>query len=314
MRIVTRAEWGARPFRNGPPVVPLSWRRWFIVHYPGAGTPPRNVGDYAKWIERIHMDQNGWRGVGYNFFIGPDGAIAEGCGRDVRGSHSPPHNVDGFGVNIWTSNGVATPESMHAARQLYERLCDQTGRRLQIGWHGMDYPTECPGPQLRSWAKAGMPDPLAGTIVNPPAPAPVPEGGLFGMTKIATYRRRKHTARDGKWTTVKVDPEKGYVTLFIGPGNCLATVKVEADIPEGVTLQGRFYEVDFKSGQKTKRISDHLIGLELTHTSGNTYGGVTDLTYIGPGREGRSRRLRFEMIAYGADVEVSRIDFDVMGE
>lgn len=159
MRIITRAEWGARPFRNGPPVVPLSRRRWFIVHYPGAGTPPRNVGDYAKWIERIHMDQNGWRGVGYNFFIGPDGAIAEGCGRDVRGSHSPPHNVDGFGVNIWTSNGVATPESMHAARQLYERLCDQTGRRLQIGWHGMDFPTECPGPQLRSWAKAGMPDP-----------------------------------------------------------------------------------------------------------------------------------------------------------
>lgn len=159
MRIITRAEWGARPFRNGPPVVPLSRRRWFIVHYPGAGTPPRNVGDYAKWIERIHMDQNGWRGVGYNYFIGPDGAIAEGCGRDVRGSHSPPHNVDGFGVNIWTSDGVATPESMHAARQLYERLCDQTGRKLQIGWHGMDYPTECPGPQLRSWSKAGMPDP-----------------------------------------------------------------------------------------------------------------------------------------------------------
>lgn len=167
MRIISRKDWGARPFRTPAPHVPLSARRWFIVHYPGAGTPPSSARDYAKWIERIHMDQNGWRGVGYNFFVGKNGDVAEGCGRDVRGSHSPPHNYDGIGVNIWTSNGIPTEAGKRAARQLYDELCVQAGRTLKIGWHGMDYPTACPGPQLRDWAKHGMPvsglsDPGAG--------------------------------------------------------------------------------------------------------------------------------------------------------
>lgn len=157
MRIIKRSEWGARPFRTPAPHVPLCDRRWFIVHYPGLGTPPSDVGDYARWIERIHMDQNGWRGVGYNFFIGEDGDTAEGCGRDVRGSHSPPHNYDGIGVNIWTSQGQPTEAGMRAARELYEQLCDEARRTLEIGWHGMDYPTACPGPVLQKWAMAGMP-------------------------------------------------------------------------------------------------------------------------------------------------------------
>lgn len=157
MKIITRAEWGARPFRNGPPTVPLSQRREFTIHYPGAGTPPKDVKSYAKWIERIHMDQNGWRGVGYNYFVDAYGAVAEGCGRDVRGAHSPPHNIDGFGVNIWTSNGVPTEAGKRAARELYDHLCQVTGRKLRIGWHGRDFATACPGPLLIAWAKAGMP-------------------------------------------------------------------------------------------------------------------------------------------------------------
>lgn len=164
MKIITRAEWGARPFRTPAPHVPLSSRQWFIVHYPGAGTPPRDAKSYAKWIERIHMDQNGWRGSGYNFLIDADGNIAEGCGRDVRGSHSPPHNVDGIGVNVWTSNGKPTEAGKRACRELYDELNRQAGRTLRIGWHGMDYATECPGPALRTWAQAGMPTaPAAGT-------------------------------------------------------------------------------------------------------------------------------------------------------
>lgn len=182
MKIITRAQWGARPFRTPAPHVPLSSRRWFIVHYPGAGTPPRDAKGYAKWIERIHMDGNGWRGVGYNYLVDADGDIAEGCGRDVRGSHSPPHNVDGIGVNLWTSNGKSTAKAMHAARELYEQLNRQVGRKLRIGWHGMDYPTECPGPQLREWARQGMPDPLADT-------KPTPTKDWFDMATAAELRK-----------------------------------------------------------------------------------------------------------------------------
>ncbi len=35
MRIIPRAEWGAKPWRNQPATVPASARRYFLVHYHG---------------------------------------------------------------------------------------------------------------------------------------------------------------------------------------------------------------------------------------------------------------------------------------
>lgn len=175
MKIITRKQWGARPFRTPPTRVPLSSRRYFVVHYPGAGTPPKDVMAYAKWIERIHMDQNGWRACGYNYFIS-HGKIAEGCGRDVIGSHSPPRNRDGIGVNIWTSNGRPRDEDLQLARELYDQLCRQAGRKLIMSYHGKDYPTECPGPALREWVRDGMPvaKSPAGASGEKPAEKPKP--------------------------------------------------------------------------------------------------------------------------------------------
>lgn len=173
MRIMTRSEWGARPFKRPRTRVPITSRRYAVFHYPGAGTPPKNIRDYAKWIERIHMDEKDWSGVGYNFFIS-HGQVAEGCGRDIVGAHSPPRNRDGIGINIWTSNGVPLPGDLDLARDLYEQLCAQAGRRLIPWWHGRDHPTACPGPHLIAWVKAGMPrtsnqKPGGGAPANEPA-------------------------------------------------------------------------------------------------------------------------------------------------
>lgn len=160
--------------------VPLSTRRYFVIHYPGAGTPPSEVGAYAKWIERIHVDQNGWSGVGYNYFIS-HGKIAEGCGRDIVGSHSPPRNYDGIGVNIWTSNGVPLDEDLVLARQLYDDLNRAKGGEPLIkSYHGKDYPTECPGPILRNWVNSGMPSPAA---------TAVPEKDWFDMATADELRK-----------------------------------------------------------------------------------------------------------------------------
>lgn len=189
MKIITRSQWGARPFRTPAPHVPLSSRTWLIVHYPGAGTPPRDVREYAKWIERIHMDERGWRGSGYNYLIGANGEIAEGCGRDVVGAHSPPHNRDGIGVNVWTSNGQPTEAGKAACRALYDRLCAQAGRRLQIGWHGMDYPTSCPGPSLRKWAQDGMP-------VAPSTGGPTGPDELDPLEEIMSFYDSKREFRE----------------------------------------------------------------------------------------------------------------------
>lgn len=183
MNIITRAQWGARPFARPRQSVPLSSRKFFVVHYPGAGTPPADVVAYAKWIERIHMDQNGWAGVGYNYFIS-HGQVAEGCGRDIVGSHSPPHNVDGTGVNIWTSNGVPLDEDLDLCRDLYEQLNRQKGGVPLVRWyHGRDYATECPGPTLRAWVLNGMPRPSGKTEASPAPEPPDPLEEIMGFYK-----------------------------------------------------------------------------------------------------------------------------------
>lgn len=187
MNIITRAQWGARPFARPRQSVPLSSRKFFVVHYPGAGTPPSDVVAYAKWIERIHMDQNGWAGVGYNYFIS-HGRIAEGCGRDIVGSHSPPHNYDGIGVNIWTSNGQPRDEDLDLCRDLYEQLNRQKGGVPLVRWyHGRDYATECPGPTLRTWVLNGMPRPSGKTEATP-APEPEP---LDPLEEIMGFYKNK---------------------------------------------------------------------------------------------------------------------------
>jgi hypothetical protein len=231
--IITRAQWGARAFVRPRRTVSLSMREWFIIHYPGAGTPPNSVGEYAKWIEQIHVVQNGWSGVGYNFF-GAHGQIAEGCGQNIVGAHSPEHNVDGIGVNLWTSHGRPEPETQLAVRELYEDLCDRRGRRLKIGWHGMDYATECPGPILRDWARRGMPVDKVIAPVTPPRPVPpLKKEGIFGMTD--TQMLDSHHNWDLKpGAEVSIQFPGGPYSLLTGPVQFEAHGGLEVSgIPEG---------------------------------------------------------------------------------
>lgn len=321
MRIHSRGELGARSFTTPPPIVPLSSRDWLINHYPGAGTPPRELEALRRWIENIHMNQRRWRGVGYNYVIDAYGNVGEGAGRDVVGAHSPPHNRDGIGVMYWCSNGITTPEAMHAGVQLRNELNrEKGGTPLRIGYHGMDFPTECPGDQIRSWSKKGMPDPLAGTVVIPPLgdPTPISPRGLLDMADIKIIRRAKHVAQHGKWSTVRLN-DRGDLTLYTGPGNVIVTVQVQADIPAGASLQGRFYQVNFRKGSETVRVPGTTLPplMELEATGGQTFGSAVYMDPISAGPEGWSRRLRFELVAWTKNkkpINVPRIEFRVMGE
>lgn len=295
MRIYTRAELGSRPFRTPPATVPLSRRAEVTIHYYGAGTPPRELRAFRKAIEHIHMDQRGWRGVGYNYVVDANGLIGEGAGRDVVGAHSPPHNWDGLGIIVWTENGVPTDAAMVGARRLYDELCRQAGRRLEIGWHGRDFATECPGPHLRKWAQAGMP------VSTPPASpgTGAPSEGLFGMSDFKLWQGRTAVApASGAWVTVVLD-DKGGISLNTEPGQVLAIATIDADIPKGCTLQARFYEVDYKKGEKTVRVTKPMVAQELLPTSGKTFGPVVFLENVRAKKKGWSRRVRLEIKATG---------------
>ena len=160
--IVSRAQWGAtRPIPAGRHV-PLTQRRGVTIHWPASNT----TGDPAnqvRAIERAHLGQ-GWAIIGYNFLVasrpgGPgDGLIFEGCGRDIRGIHSPPTNTTNFGICILQQmNTPPSQAALNSTRALYNWLTQICGRQLTMSWHGREFATACPGPQLIAWTRAGMP-------------------------------------------------------------------------------------------------------------------------------------------------------------
>jgi hypothetical protein len=178
MQIVTRAQWGSVTPNISGRNVPLSSRRFYVGHWPVMGA--RDERQWCRDIERIHRGQ-GWACIGYNFVVGQSGTVYEGAGLMNRGIHSPPRNVDGFGVCFLqpsTANGTPTAPISQAMRNggraLYEWLCQQTGRRLTMSWHGRDFATACPGPDVRNWISSGMPA-TGGAGPAPPTPEPEEE-------------------------------------------------------------------------------------------------------------------------------------------
>ena len=177
--VIRRAQWGAQfPVPGGRHVAP-SARRWFVVHWPGSAV----AGDpFAVWraIERAHRQGQGWAAApGYNFGITRDGRILEGCGRDVRGIHSPPRNADGFGVCVLIAVGETPPQAaLNATRALYSWLNSVAGRTLGMASHSTHWATQCAGPALNDWVRRGMP--ATGGAPAPPAPPPSQGGGPPG--------------------------------------------------------------------------------------------------------------------------------------
>ncbi|WP_050487172.1 peptidoglycan-binding protein [Streptomyces sp. CNS654] len=157
--IISRAEWGARPWNGTPRSVPLSQRTEFFVHWFG-GVPGSPTGSaLAREVERLHIDGNRWAGVGYNFIVDQDGAIYEGRGWGLQGAHCPGHNISGLAVLIAVGKGgaKASAKALAAARALYDEACRRTGRSLARRGHRDGIATECPGPDLYEWVKSGMP-------------------------------------------------------------------------------------------------------------------------------------------------------------
>ncbi|MCY0933620.1 peptidoglycan-binding protein [Streptomyces sp. H34-S4] len=155
--IVSRSEWGAKPWNGNPNYVALSQRTEFFIHYDGADHINRTGVSVPQAIERGHLGQ-GWAGVGYNFVVDQDGTAFEGRGWTLQGAHCPNHNVSGIGVQI-AIGGDQEPsaKALATARALYDEACRKTGKTLAKKGHKDGIATSCPGGKLYAWVKAGMP-------------------------------------------------------------------------------------------------------------------------------------------------------------
>lgn len=167
MQLIKRQDWGARS-----PKVPLSHlasTHGVKVHFTGDHVDPvmaaRHIlcGDLVRAIQAFHMDVNQWNDIAYTALICPHGFVFEG-----RGLHHLPA-ANGAGLNsghyavcgLVGNSGLVDPsnEMLGGLRDAIEWLRTQGDAGNEIKGHRDGYSTDCPGPKLYAWVKAGAPRP-----------------------------------------------------------------------------------------------------------------------------------------------------------
>lgn len=215
MDIISRSEWGARPWADQPSTVSLDERTEYFTHYDGATHITRTGFAIPRAIDAEHHG-NGWSGIGYAFVVSQAGEIFEGRGWDLQQAHCPGHNRSGFGVQI-AIGGDQEPskEALAASRWLYDEACRRTGRTLAKKGHKDGYATDCPGDKLYAWVQAGMPADAAPSQPTKPAPSkPAPSAPAFPGHYLRNYteghgtRAWQQRMKDRRWP-ITVDDEYG---------------------------------------------------------------------------------------------------------
>lgn len=199
-RQVSRSAWGARAPRSR---TSTTWaaRTGFTVHY-SAGPPTQT----PRQIQNFHMDGRGWADVGYNFLVDRRGNVYEGRGWLTVGAHASPYNTSHIGVCFIGRDGDATPAAKAAIRGLYDEANRRAGRTLSRSWHGglSGNSTSCPGADLRSWVRAGMPGGSGGDApqTSPTSSAPAFPGPILiqpPVRRTETCRRWQQRMRERGW-------------------------------------------------------------------------------------------------------------------
>lgn len=160
--IITCPQWGARPPKQGIELVRQAQR--FIMHHTAGHV--RQLGDpqvttraeamqYARDIQRFHMDSNGWNDSGHNFLVCRAGFILQGrwltvsaiqAQHMVLSAHCPGQN-DQIGIEFeHAGTEPMTQEQRDAGARLMAWVCGQYGLKkiLPMEPHRAYYATACP--------------------------------------------------------------------------------------------------------------------------------------------------------------------------
>jgi hypothetical protein len=165
MRLVTRAQWGARPRGTGS-TTPFD-PRGVCLHWEGAGWAwpwaHSTCDDKVRAIQAYHMDVRGWSDIAYNYLSCAHGYVFEGRGLNRRSAANggTDQNTYWYAVQcLWGSrSGTATPELLTAARDAIDYCRNSGGAGDGLRGHRDLQQTDCPGDQLYGWVRRGAPRP-----------------------------------------------------------------------------------------------------------------------------------------------------------
>jgi hypothetical protein len=169
LQLVTRDQWGARPWREPNGSIPYAGPRAGVkIHYLGE---QYTFGDhsscpaYLRKLQASHMDGNGWSDIGYSFVVCEHGVVFEGRGLNRRNSANGdvPLNEAHYAVcGLVGSSGSTepTPDQLNGLRDAIEYCQQQGPASPEIKGHRDGYQTDCPGGPLYAWVQAGASRPL----------------------------------------------------------------------------------------------------------------------------------------------------------
>lgn len=113
--------------------------KYFVLHHAEASTAT------VQQIHQWHLN-NGWAGIGYNYYVRKDGSIYKGRGSEAVGAHCQGYNSVSIGI---CAEGNYMTETMPAAQEnAIVALCKElltVYPNVKIVGHKDLYPTACPG-------------------------------------------------------------------------------------------------------------------------------------------------------------------------
>lgn len=171
-RVVTRAEWGAKPYRGTPER--LGRVKRITVHHTATTLLPRTRDEgirAVRQVQQMHFDRppDGWSDIGYHLLLAQDGTwyrgrvalgsaatLAEIVQADAwaKGSHVGGHNTGNLGLSAMgyfhaPHNHRMTPEATESLRAMLAYLTEQYDLLASaVVGHRELASTACPGDLL----------------------------------------------------------------------------------------------------------------------------------------------------------------------
>lgn len=167
LKLVKRAEWGARAPRSRTPRT-LSgastghWNGNKIVISGSVTWDHSRCASIVRGIQNFHMDENGWVDIAYNFVECPHGYTFEGRGLNVVSAANGTNtaNQSSHAIMCLAGQGNPFPDAEKVGfRSAVKYVGDNTAAPDQCVGHRDHKPTACPGDERYHWIRVGMPTP-----------------------------------------------------------------------------------------------------------------------------------------------------------